>query len=530
MKKKLFLLGMSALCALGMAVMGCDTPYKPPTDVVVTDTGDAKPFLSTQSPDPISSPDLLFSYKDSGLAKGIYHIGTISDQIISYDWFYHDGHTRTEKTYTLSTTTETFIASTITSSVEVAINASTTAKMSVGAEIDTWVGTVMAQAELSTTVGTSLKALESFQKSETVKTTVTNSKTDKLTFDNQDPEGYYIFGSIAFVDYFVEVSVDTKTEAVVGKTVYPGMPSPPGTALLYSKTSPFGPDGKLIIGNNKKLNVDFKVNPAEIISKAGEQAPSVGYDRDVWGKKLLYTYKVLYDGELSYSLTGGGAGGAGAAACRNAHFWWGQDSKADAGWSADGGPTVLKVDGAVIARANGGKQVNGPNSGSQLNKGNNPWSSTGVKGKDGEEKTGTLYVSAGSIITIEVGWGGGGSGGAAINDVTEYISSGPANLTTGSAGKSSEVSGQTSAKASRGGYGALHYQKTGNADYTGTDRGGASPAAENAAVAQGGQKKGEGGAAGQVYTTGGMYASGGGGGAAGGFALKSSDVALTEME
>jgi hypothetical protein len=292
----------------------------------------------------------------------------------------------------------------------------------------------------------------------------------------------------------------------------------------------YSPDGKFDnspeYGNTINFSDDFyKSLPPPGFSKGIALTTPL----DIWGGKLSYSYRVLSDGNLSYELTGGGAGGAGAAAARDGD-WLGKSTRADAGWSADGGPTILKLNGTEVARANGGTKVNGPDSKEVDNY--NVWKDDGVKGEDGQLKTDVRRVFVGDIITIEVGYGGGGSGGAAANDVGGYTSSGSADRTLGSEGSYSKKSG-TNANASRGGVGAMHSLIFPSSDIlSDLQTGSSSPAAGAAAnAATGGQKKGEGGSKGlHGNTTGGMYASGGGGGAAGGFVLSSPTVRVEIIE
>ncbi|GHT22873.1 hypothetical protein AGMMS4957_13650 [Bacteroidia bacterium] len=260
--------------------------------------------------------------------------------------------------------------------------------------------------------------------------------------------------------------------------------------------------------------------------------PPIVLPLDVWGGKLSYSYKVLSAGTISYSLTGGGAGGAGGAALRDVSwwYWWDTKSKVDVGWSLDGGPTNLLLNGTKINSANGGVGVNGPDHTADSDA---PWKSNGVKGNDGKTISGTLSVAVGDIITIEVGWGGGGSGGVANNDTDKSISSdynsssNRAEKTTGSAGSYSG----TSANATRGGVGAMHSLIFPSSDILSyLEKGSSSPNLKDSPEAFGGDAKGKGGSAGQANEIGGVYASGGGGGAAGGFILDSSNANLMEME
>jgi hypothetical protein len=258
--------------------------------------------------------------------------------------------------------------------------------------------------------------------------------------------------------------------------------------------------------------------------------PPIDVNIDVWGGKRKYSYRVLTPGNITYTLVGGGSGGTGAAAARDAQN--SQTTRAAAGRSANGGPTILWVNKTRQNGANGGVGVNGPDTG-EVN--GNTWSGAkevykdGFPGNDGAPAEGSFDVSAGDIITIEVGWGGGGSGGAANNDGGGYVSSGSATTTLGSEGISKDVPGKTAANASRGGMGAMHDLIFLLSEYTSDlQKGESSPNVGGATAASGGPTKGAGGSAGDEYATGGMYASGGGGGAAGGFTLKSTTAALEE--
>jgi hypothetical protein len=264
---------------------------------------------------------------------------------------------------------------------------------------------------------------------------------------------------------------------------------------------------------------------------------------DVWGGKLIYTYRVLSSGTITGQLVGGGSGGSGAAAARDGGIWGGTN-RAYSGGSGSGGPTILRVNNQERARADGGRWVNGVDTGTVDGPG--PWRSRevyldGNPGNPGQVvnilETNILppypiTVNVGDIIKIEVGWGGGGSGGAAINDTGGTTSSGnvsdAADKTRGSGGSYNYKSG-TSAGASAGGMGGMHSLLFPGSTYSNLQAGQSSSSTGGATGASGGQSKGAGGARGDEYATGGMYASGGGGGAAGGFTLRSSTVALEEV-
>ncbi|GHV67611.1 hypothetical protein FACS1894199_13430 [Bacteroidia bacterium] len=271
------------------------------------------PFLSAQSPIPVTSPDLLIAYKDAEHINGIYFVGSIANQIIAYDDVrFYDGKGLTME-YSMSNTTEQLISSTITSSVEAGINVNETVKASVGVEIDMFLAKVKEQVEVSATIGTSLKEFESYQTTESVKTTITSSK--KATYPFADrPEGYYIYGSFAFVDYYVEVSIDPATKKVVARTVYHGIYSPvPIYALQYSETNPFAGRG-LLIADDKKLNVDFDVDVDKVISEANKNTDkqtaitptiaghpvSASYGQNAAATALSVTVTATDGGTLSY--------------------------------------------------------------------------------------------------------------------------------------------------------------------------------------------------------------------------------------
>jgi hypothetical protein len=535
MKRMNFLIGMVGISlALGMMVIGCDTGSGGGSNTKVKEGDTAaipeRTFLSTQVPHPEASPPLVFAFTDpdTGNAVGVYNVGYIANQIIAYSYFHYNGMGGASTTLSLTTTNETVISNTITNSVETSVSAGATATVStgveVGVDVDMLTAKVKKESSLGVSLGTAVTKLENYQSTKTVRTTETFSQIFNYNFENY-PVGHYVFGAFSYVDYYLAVSVNPSTKTVVGTTLYQGINSGvPELALEYSATSPTARDG-LAISDNKKLNVDFTADPVKIIEEAAKQVGGIKLPIDVWGKKKSYSYKVLAGGELRYTLVGGGAGGAGAAAARDTWtLFWG-DTQADAGWSADGGPTILKVNGAKIAQADGGAKVNGPD----LTAGNEERAENGVKGNDGKEKSDVLRVIAGDEITIEVGYGGGGSGGAAANDTQGSTSSGSAEETLGSDGKSAQTPGKTSAEASRGGMGGMHSLFSTSTQYTSDlQKGSDSSAASSAAAAAGGQTRGAGGAAGNKSTTGGMYASGGGGGAAGGFTLTGSNVVLTE--
>ncbi|MHC6203928.1 hypothetical protein ACYULU_12135 [Breznakiellaceae bacterium SP9] len=458
----------------------------------------------------------------TGYVKALYKIGSIENQLITnYSFFYYDGFGG-YKIYTLSEIEELEVFRAITSSIK------TTNTLNVGVEAGIDIGISflevfelnLAKAVINASYQSSIITFDSYASYERLKTTRAFKEVTKFLLEGR-PTGYYRFGAFATVDYYAEVLINPVSKEIVGRNVYYGIKDPDNiwTGLVYSETpTPAIPDAK-------KLDVD-RINVDEILNATN--TPTVVSNLDIWGGKASYSYRVYSSGTISYTLTGGGAGGAGAAAARDV---WAllkiqPPTRADAGWSADGGPTVLKLNGTEIARADGGTKVNGPDSGDVDDR---EWYRNGVKGEDGKTKTGTQTVLAGDKITIEVGYGGGGSGGAAANDTGGNTSSGSANKTLGSEGSYSKKSG-TSANASRGGVGAMHSLIFPSSGYTSDlQKGSSSPAAGNATAASGGQTKGQGGAAGDEYATGGMYASGGGGGAAGGFILIGSGVKVGEI-
>ncbi|GHV71374.1 hypothetical protein AGMMS49928_22850 [Spirochaetia bacterium] len=522
MKRKLRMQVGAAALAIGLVLAAC------PTDGVNGDKpineGSPRDFLSNQAPSPITTPALLYAYIDPTTknAIGVYKVGSIANQIITYKTpFYFNGYDGQTRTWTLTNTTERAISSTVANSVEIEVSGSTTVKYTVGAEagfdVDMLKMKVKKETELSATLGISLKIFESYSSTTSVKETVSDSEAYTVKLDGWKP-GYYIYGSFGFVDYFVEVTVNTETGKETERQLYHGIkPTGITTALEFSETYPINNNGDLAIESAKKLKIDFPVDAAALITEAKKQViGGTGLPIDKWGEKLSYSYTVISKGDLRYTLVGGGAGGAGAAAVRDASFWLWETTEADAGWSADGGPTVLKLNGIEVAKAAGGAKVNGPD----LKVHGKEMYENGVKGNNGQTTTGVLTVIPGDVITIEVGWGGGGSGGAAANDTRGYTSSGSADRTLGSEGKSAQDPGKTSAAASRGGVGGMHSLIFPSSQYTSNlQKGSSSPAASGAAAAMGGQEKGQGGAAGDELATGGMYASGGGGGAAGGFTL-----------
>jgi hypothetical protein len=228
---------------------------------------------------------------------------------------------------------------------------------------------------------------------------------------------------------------------------------------------------------------------------------------DVWGGKLTYTYKVLNSGIITATLVGGGAGGTGAAASDGS-------GGADAGRSSDGGPTVLKLNGNEIKRANGGTGKDGPS-----------FTHGATNGLPGDPATPISYefsVNTDDIITIEVGYGGGGSGGAANSNSGEWARSPNSQGYNYSIGAKRGSGGDVT----NGGVGASPFGGTGY-----SQRGENAPTAgDNQWGGQGGQSKGAGGTGGRGYEGSHAYASGGGGGAAGGFTLQSETVAVVEVE
>jgi hypothetical protein len=253
---------------------------------------------------------------------------------------------------------------------------------------------------------------------------------------------------------------------------------------------------------------------------------------EVWGGKLTYRYRVQSAGTIAVTLIGGGAGGSGAAAAR-ASTWF-QWARADAERGGRGGDTVLRLNNNIIETAPGGTPKNGPD---KKGEGYGPGvSDNGERGGDGERKSIIgLSVAVGDIIEIEVGYGGGGSGGAAnwesLWEAGVALSDVP-DRTKGSIGVVLTKAGYSSnANASRGGMGGMHSLVFPGSPYpSNLQNGGDSPQAGKANAASGGTYIGAGGEGGDEFRDGNdnnkMYASGGGGGAAGGFTLKSDTVAL----
>jgi hypothetical protein len=345
-----------------------------------------------------------------------------------------------------------------------------------------------------------------------------------------EPAGHYCYAYFATSDvYFVAVTDKNKTRVIDSYTVICMNQNKANYwAIDYARDGVFAKtaSGDLL----KEPNLVFSELPAPMnkIKEDPPPPPVIGANPgiDVWGGKLTYTYKALSAGTISVDLVGGGAGGSGAAAARdytNSHT-----TSAKAGRSADGGPTSLYLNNALRAKAAGGAGVNGADTGEVNGStilGQKEVYKNGFKGNNGQEvKNVQITVSPGDVIRIEVGYGGGGSGGAADNDTYSDPSTGNADRTKGSEGNAKQKSG-TSAGASRGGMGAMHGLIFPGSSYP-LQKGENSPAAGNATAASGGQSRGAGGAGGDEYATGGMYASGGGGGAAGGFTLKSATVAV----
>jgi hypothetical protein len=265
-------------------------------------------------------------------------------------------------------------------------------------------------------------------------------------------------------------------------------------------------------------------------------------NRTVHGGQREYRYRAVTDGQITVILVGGGAGGTGAAAARDTGG--GTNTSAAAGKAGNGGPTILYLDNQNRLTVAGGTGQNGPASGL---KGwglwhNDNWAGdefykNGYKGEDGKSNTITLSVRQDQVIRITVGWGGGGSGGCAINAVGGKISSQGASEDSRHESCYSDRNflkdeGRTAADATRGGLGAMHSLLCSNPAHNFPDdlvHGGVSLAAGNATAAPGGQKMGEGGAGGDEYATNGMFASGGGGGAAGGFIFSNSTAIIEEI-
>jgi hypothetical protein len=479
-------------------------------------------------------PVVLASSKDGSHHYYFLHIGYIEWVPISYGTsvYYNGG----SSPITISFSKNNITTDTVKQSVQQAYNNAVTTTASLKATLSTEmkVGSdaigasvkVAASLEsgLSTAVTKGYSTQNTYESTSAVTTSYTTTETMTIG-GGTEPIGWYRHTLFANCDVYLTLTMNSDNSKVIGAvTSLVARPSE------YHKDFDFTENGTFAqTSDSGKLEIDPDIYKPLLPTPTKQVFPL-----DVWGGKLTYSYTVVSGGTIHYELTGGGAGGAGAVAVKNAHWLWGDDCYGvDAGWSAAGGPTILKVNGTEKARANGGLGVNGPNFGSTLN---TEHSSNGVKGKDGEKKEDqSVTVSAGQTITIEVGWGGGGSGGVANNDVIKVsISSGSAVETSGSVQSIKEAPG-TRADASRGGYGALHYQKTGNTAYTDTKYGEDSPVVNGTEWAQGGgrpvddqARKGQGGAGGDELRTGGMYASGGGGGAAGGFTIFEDSTAIIE--
>jgi hypothetical protein len=277
MKRMNFLIGMTGISlALGMMVIGCDTGGGggggPGTGGGGGSSKEpAREFLSAQVPSPVASPPLLFAFMDpsTGNAVGVYKVGSIANQLIAHDaLFYHDGLPGLAITFSLTNTNETAISRTITNSVEASVSAGVTTKVSVGVEAKVLGGKVKGEAEVGASVEAGIKELESYQTTESVKTSRTFSQVYNFDFTER-PEGYYIFGAFSFVDYYIAVSVNPSTKTVVKMDGYHGIDSAPVTKLEYSATNPTA-SGGLAISNNKKLNVNFTADPVKIVEEAAK--------------------------------------------------------------------------------------------------------------------------------------------------------------------------------------------------------------------------------------------------------------------
>jgi hypothetical protein len=261
---------------------------------------------------------------------------------------------------------------------------------------------------------------------------------------------------------------------------------------------------------------------------------------DVTGGSLTYSYEVQMGGTIQVTLWGGGGGGSGAVAVRNgglfpdAVFTNGYASTAVSGDGASGGNTSLRLNGVPFGLISyggaGGK-------GTKLTEdGTNDF----LPGRDGTSakptKPFSLPVEEGDIITIEVGYGGGGSGGAVNNDENVDAQSENAFESEGSL-PDWQFNTNCYGNSTGGGMGAMHSLRPLYADtgYPNLEKGEDSQyAGPNAGSALGGQSRGQGGAAGigssGSKANGNVYASGGGGGAAGGFTLTSTDAAIIEKQ
>jgi hypothetical protein len=115
-----------------------------------------------------------------------------------------------------------------------------------------------------------------------------------------------------------------------------------------------------------------------------------------WGGKLVYTYKVLVPGEITATLVGGGAGGTGGAASDG-------NGGAQAGWSGNGGDTILRVkrevSPEVYSEVSSKTAPGGAGKiGLETTHGTNP----GFNGDDAPPVSYRFSVRENDIITIEI--------------------------------------------------------------------------------------------------------------------------------
>jgi fibronectin type 3 domain-containing protein len=529
--------GASYAAGSSLTVTADVTLYAQWVDVSATAATTLKAVAVATSPNSPAGVHVLDSYTDGTKNYYLIDVGRIQNTYVSTILSAHfNGQTPvTTSRTTVSTTT---ITNSITETISKSITESDTQNHTAGIEAAwkkkfpvagtfsvklkyEWKGSWTNSETNTSTIETSSSTITSF--AETNSTSVTIG-------EHGEAAGSYRYAMYTVCDvyFIISTSLDNSTLLNWDTVVSAG-----SNELIPHMD--YSPDGKFDNSPEYGNTINFSDNFFKTLPTPESYIPIVTpppppevivLPLDVWGGKLEYSYEVLISGDITYTLIGGGAGGAGAAAVRDSGWLFGE-TEADAGWSADGGPTVLKLNDAVKATADGGAKVDGPSKkvdGAE-------WYSNGLPGGDGKSKTGTLPVLKGDKITIVVGYGGGGSGGAAANDTAKKASSGSADKTLGSEGSYSSNPGSTSANASRGGMGAMHSLIfPSNAYPSDLQKGSSSPAAGGATAAAGGQIKGQGGSAGDELATGGMYASGGGGGAAGGFTLNSQNVSLAEIK
>jgi hypothetical protein len=401
---------------------------------------------------------------------------------------------------------------------------------------------------------------QTFEKSRT--TMKTKSKTWKYTFSTAKgdiPNYIYRYTTFASSQVYAHLVFDEKGELLGVRYTPIIIPS------TYSYGMDYAPDVHSFVKTGTSPDLTLTAGDVDRLYKAAEAAqwepvddkpsstvPSIG-TISVQGGALKYTYRVKQAGTINVTLVGGGAGGAGAAALyANTKTW--MDWKAIQAWadySGAGGPTILSVNGVVKLRAEGGymatpsgdRGADGPNLENWAMVDGVPvpifhasgyFKEDGPDGPNGERRSGTVSVQIGDTITIDVGWGGGGSGGSVnYNQPDAGTGDHSVNLDDPTCGAEGEIinngGDEKAVKATRGGMGAMHSIKSQNpAQYPsdlamGTD----SDAAGSASKGAGGKTMGAGGKGGKAFADADkVYASGGGGGAAGGFPLTRTTVAF----